>query len=146
MTEATLPTLRASSEDPISLGALKAYQEGQPLPTLRQIEQLHVLNQVKFPGVEFRCTLEDGRLFLRVVPHGVLMPDGSAAAGRKWRLSPHMTDGELVQTAFLALTTWQEHERRELFTFLGASVFNPHFDIYKLVDFRRKADAVVERD
>jgi hypothetical protein len=49
--------------------------------------------------------------------------------GRKWLLSPHMTDSEIVQTAFLAVKTAEEHETREQFTYLDAAVFGPHLDV-----------------
>lgn len=48
---------------------------------------------------------------------------------RKWRLSPHMTKGEIVQTALLAVRTALEHEMREQFTWRGKPIFGPHFDI-----------------
>lgn len=54
-------------------------------------------------------------------------------AGRKWRLSKHMTDSEIVQTAFLAVRTAQEHELREQFKYKGYAIFNPHFDLDHLV-------------
>jgi (2Fe-2S) ferredoxin len=53
-------------------------------------------------------------------------------------LSPHMTDGEIVQTAFLAVMTALEHEAREQFTFDGVSVFDPHYDIHELVRLRKE--------
>jgi hypothetical protein len=65
--------------------------------------------------------------------------------GRKWLLSEHMTDGEIVQTAFLATLTAIEHEIRETFTFRGAAIFDPHYDIQKLVDLRLQPDALKER-
>lgn len=48
---------------------------------------------------------------------------------RKWLLSPHMTRGEIVQTALLAVRTALEHEMRENFKYRDAAVFGPHFDI-----------------
>lgn len=53
--------------------------------------------------------------------------------GRKWRLSPHMTKGEIVQTAFAACLAWEEHECREAFKYKGQSVFSPHYNIESLV-------------
>lgn len=64
---------------------------------------------------------------------------------RKWRLSPHMTDGEIVQTAFLATLTALEHETREQFKYRGVAVFDPHYDIEKLVALRSQPDAIKER-
>lgn len=49
--------------------------------------------------------------------------------GRKWRLSPHMTASELVQTAFLAVMTAEEHEIRESFLYRDQAIFGPHFDV-----------------
>ena len=48
---------------------------------------------------------------------------------RKWRLSPHMTKSEVVQTAFLAVLTAVEHEAREHFKYRGHAIFGPHFDV-----------------
>lgn len=119
-----------------------------------------LLGRVNFPGLTFEHhfegtvsgVLRDVRWYLRV--HA---PEGSSWAldshsgaslpwnGRKWRLSPHMTDGEIVQTAFLALRTALEHEAREKFTFDGVTVFDPHYDIHKLVELRRSEGALKER-
>lgn len=57
--------------------------------------------------------------------------------GRRWPLSTHMTDGEIVQTVFLALQTAMEHETREQFTYQGVAVFDPHWDISQLVALGR---------
>lgn len=95
------------------------------------------------------ATKENGVWILRVGdPNGIdnvtLAP--LAWKGRKWLLSEHMTDGEIVQTAFLATMTAMEHEARERFTYKGQSVFDPHYDIEKLVELRSRPDALKERD
>lgn len=51
---------------------------------------------------------------------------------RKWRLSKYMTPSEIVQTAFKAALTAEEHEAREAFKYKGESIFGPHFDIEAL--------------
>lgn len=66
-------------------------------------------------------------------------------SGRKWRLSFHMTPGEIVQTAFMAIMAAQEHETREKFTYRGVSIFDPHYDIERLVELRRDPNATQER-
>jgi len=66
--------------------------------------------------------------------------------GRKWLLSQYMTKGEIVQTAFKAVLTAMEHEIRETFTYKGASIFDPHYDIDKLLELRQSSDAIKERD
>lgn len=52
--------------------------------------------------------------------------------GRKWLLSKHMTDSEIVQTAFLAIKIAEEHKLRENFLFNGAAIFGPHLDLFAL--------------
>jgi len=54
--------------------------------------------------------------------------------GRKWLLSPYMTKSEVVQTAFKAVLTAEEHESREKFTYRGKCVFGPHFSVDALHD------------
>lgn len=48
---------------------------------------------------------------------------------RKWRISPHMTETEIVRTAFKAIEAAVIHETQEDFTYRGLAVYNPHFDI-----------------
>jgi hypothetical protein len=62
-------------------------------------------------------------------------------SGRKWFLSPHMTDGEVVQTALMAVLAAEEHEAREFFTYRGRAIFGPHFNLQKLVALCDEADA-----
>lgn len=64
---------------------------------------------------------------------------------RKWLLDPDMTDGEIVQTAFKAVMTAEEHEARELFKYQHVAVLDPHYDVNKLRQFRQSAGAVQER-
>lgn len=54
--------------------------------------------------------------------------DGAAREchGRKFYLSPHMTDEEILQTALLAVIQFEEHEVRERFHFDGKRIFGPH--------------------
>lgn len=57
--------------------------------------------------------------------------------GRRWMLSPFMSDGEIVRTVFLALMTAVEHELREQLLVDGVAVFDPHFDLPALVEAGR---------
>ena len=66
--------------------------------------------------------------------------------GRKWFLSYHMVKNEIVRTAFKAITCAVQHETEELFTYRGVSIFNPHLDPDKLVDFASNHDNIQERD
>jgi hypothetical protein len=53
---------------------------------------------------------------------------------RKWLLSQHMTDSEIVQTAFKCFLTSMEHRAREYFRYRGKRIFGPHFDSDALYD------------
>lgn len=53
--------------------------------------------------------------------------------GRKWYLSSHMTDDEVVKTVYLAFRTAVEHEVLEGFMVDGVRVFNPHTPFTELL-------------
>jgi hypothetical protein len=117
---------------------------------------------IKFPGLELevyetRHTVDPQvnvghlswhlRWECRGGPMAVDNTTGKAHAwnGRPWRLSTHMTDGEVVQTAWAALMMVLEHEARERFTFHGTTIFNPHLDIWALRNFVQQGH-MEERD
>lgn len=52
---------------------------------------------------------------------------------RKYQLSRHMTESELVQTAFLAALQAEEHECREAFRYMDKAPFNPHISVAALM-------------
>lgn len=111
---------------------------------------------IAYPGMRFEVGMDGWQsppsdrpsFYLRVAAlEGTCNVTGKGLSwnGRKWRLSEHMTDGEVVATAFKALITALEHEARELFTFQGAAVYDSHVDIYKLVALRKAPDALTGR-
>lgn len=64
--------------------------------------------------------------------------DNEVWKGRKWYLSEHMTDDEIVKTAYLAFRTCVEHEVLESFKVDGAPIFNPHVDFEELIKISHK--------
>lgn len=62
-------------------------------------------------------------------------------AGRKWYISPHMTDSEIVQTVFSAVKMAETHELHENFRYKGVQPFNPHLDLNHLVSLNLPHDA-----
>jgi hypothetical protein len=54
--------------------------------------------------------------------------------GRKWYLTPHMLEDEVVKTAYAAFKAAVEHEIMEGFKYDGTVVFNPHTDFRKLME------------
>jgi hypothetical protein len=112
------------------------------------VEMRQILDTVHYKDWRFALTY-DGSIWLKIkCPNGICNVSGEAWAwsGRKWRLSEYMTKSELVQTAFKAVLTAEEHECRENFKYRGASIFDPHYDVDKLVDLRQRHDALDERD
>lgn len=109
-----------------------------------------VLSRVSFPNFTFVVNYAQAlvmRPYLQIECKGHCNITGQPMdwKSRKWPLSIHMTDGEIVQTAFKAVMTALEHEAREMFTYRGVTVFDPHYDIEKLVELRRQPDALKER-
>jgi len=116
-----------------------------------------ILDDLVYPGFDFRLvrigvkpppTLGgDDIVALQIICYGRDNVSGAALTwkSRKWLLSRHMRRGEIVQTAFLAVITAIEHEAREVFTYRGRAVFDPHYDIDKLHALRGRPDALAER-
>lgn len=107
-----------------------------------------ILDRVEFHDwVFFAGEMGDG-FYLQVrffeadneVPQG--MGRLIAQHGRKWYISPHSTEGEVIQTALSAVFWAMEHEVREQFKVDGKAIFGPHLDINQLL---RVADKTVER-
>jgi len=61
--------------------------------------------------------------------------------GRKWHISEHATESEIVLTALKAAVTNAEHEVREDFEYKGARIFHPHVDVNVLAETAAFSDA-----
>lgn len=58
--------------------------------------------------------------------------------GRKWYLSEHMLDDEIVKTAYAAFKAVVEHEMMEGFKVDGIILFNPHINFEELLKISHK--------
>lgn len=117
------------------------------MPTLTHLDRFRdVLGRVEYKDWRFRIGGESRRYWMQVEFHapdtdadsdasGHVEPD--VQRGRKWLLSEHMTESEIVQTAFTAVLAAEEHECRELFRVEGVAVLGPHFDLFALVALHR---------
>jgi len=108
--------------------------------TLQEIRDIVGLCRFDYPHKHWliEVRMDGTRPYLQVhVPDGRDADTGLPMewTGRKWMLSQHMCKNEIVTTAFKAVMTAMEHEVRENFRYRGASIFNPHMDPDKLVDF-----------
>lgn len=81
---------------------------------------------------------DDGFLVqLRYFDKDIDTGEETEQATRKWYVSSHSVDSEIVRTAFKAVMTSLEHIAREKFLYKDVAIFNPHFDVEKLVEFAR---------
>jgi hypothetical protein len=87
---------------------------------------LRVVADLTYRDWRFRLSPDEGDPWLQVTFHD---EKGDFWTGRKWRLSAHMTDSEVVQTALKAVLTAEEHEARERFTYRGRAIFGPHISV-----------------
>lgn len=103
-----------------------------------------ILSRVAFKDWTFYLAEENDRLWIQVrYLEADVDRDPSTLEiqhGRKWFVSRHATPSELVQTAFKAVATSMEHQAREHFTYRGARVFGPHFDVEQLVKLCHAGD------
>ncbi len=98
-----------------------------------------VLDEITYKkGWVLQLTLDGNRPILQVIFEGADSVTGQIEIQkcRKWLLSYHMTNNEIVGTAFKAIQAAEEHETREFFLYKNVRVMNPHFsydDIAELV-------------
>lgn len=110
--------------------------------SLKQMQE--IIDQISHPEFIFNLRFEDiynNFPYLQITCEDICNVTGESIfwSGRKWKLSYHMTPGEIVQTALKASLTAAEHECRESFKYKGVTIFDPHIDLDKLVDERIKA-------
>jgi len=90
--------------------------------------QLRVEHDNEFP--------ESGRIFLQVTYEAPCTKTGEAKEwhGRKWYLSKHMTEDEIIKTAYAAFEAAVKHEVMEGFKVNGIILFNPHVEYKALLE------------
>lgn len=77
-------------------------------------EITEIVGQCDYPGLKAELQIESN---LGAGVFNLSVVNEAGMRSRKWRLSGHMTRSEVVQTVFLAIKTWQEHELREAFLY-----------------------------
>ena len=60
--------------------------------------------------------------------------------GGKYYLSPHATQGEVVQKILMACIAFVEHEVRENFKYNNKRIFHPHIPLLKLCERAEQAE------
>jgi len=96
---------------------------------------IDTVSRCGYPGYEF-TVLVDGRgeVYLQAwyLEADTLGGDVEKQYTRRWFLSPHMNNSEIVQTAFKCILTSMEHRTREWFTYKARAIFQPHYNVEKL--------------
>lgn len=77
----------------------------------------------------------NGRIFIQLVYDAFCTKSGVLQEwhGRKWYLSDHMTEDEIVKTCYVAFESAVKHEIMEGFKVNGTILFNPHVDYKELL-------------
>jgi len=101
-----------------------------------------VIREVQFQDWAFRTGPMDQGFFLQATFDAIGNGDSivSEQHGRKWYISAHATESEVVQTALKAVLTALEHEARESFTYKGVALFGPHIDVKALLQCAERQD------
>lgn len=104
----------------------------------REFERVSaIIGHVEYSSHMYVGIGRDSRIYLQAFAVNARCAVNGTAVhwrGRKWYLSPHMTDSEIVSTAFKAFLTAEEHECRERFRYKGQRIFGPHMDVDTLAD------------
>lgn len=87
------------------------------------------------PKARVAVRLDGSRLYIQIEAESECAVTGKLMrwAGRKWPLSAHMTETEVVCTVFKAWQGWVDHELREKFYYKHVQVFDPHRAIQALL-------------
>lgn len=104
-----------------------------------------IVGNCKFPPwtIVVRKFKEGDRFYLQVRDDNAVnnvTGEPYSWGGRKWALSEHMTETEIVKTALVAVKAATEHETLEKFTYCGVAIFDPHIKVSDLLHLREKSE------
>ena len=115
------------------------------MQNIQTIQQL--VSGVSFNDWRYLVKMDGERPYLQIKFDAPCNMTGNMEeqSGRKWVLSFHMTDDEIIATALKATLTAVEHETREQFKWRGQPIYRPHYDIYELHKLSSR-NATVKRE
>lgn len=113
--------------DPAYIDTVRALCGRISMSAFDTVFRLRIERDVKAP--------KDGRAFLQVEYDTPCVTTGERRAfrGRKWYLSDHMIDDEVVKTALAAFEATMRHECLEGFKVDGVTLVNPHVHFEELL-------------
>ncbi len=98
--------------------------------------------QLRVVALRDRKAPVDGRIYIQIQfnARDAKFPHNRAKTfnSRKWYLSDHMPEDEIVKTIYLAYETCVRHEVMEGFKVNGITLFNPHVDYKELLKISNK--------
>jgi hypothetical protein len=105
-----------------------------------------LINQMSFNDWRFHYDFKDDVPYIQIK---FLAPRNMTGrmeiqSCRKWMLSYHMCDEEIVSTGLKAVLAAVEHEAREQFKWKGQPIYRPHYNLDALYDISKK-NAVEKR-
>ena len=91
------------------------------------------------PDVDWDKQVEP-RVYVKItcIAENTLTGTPEVQHGRKWYLSEHMTDDEIIKGAFGAFERFIAHEVKEGFKVDGKRIYNPHTDFEELLKICEK--------
>jgi hypothetical protein len=112
---------------------------------MEKVKKLCSFITMSLLGVNFNLIIEEdkkygGRVYLQIEYTCPCTKTGQDESwkGRKWYLSEHMTDDEVVKTAYTAFEAAVKHEVMEGFKFNSIILFNPHVNFRELLEISHK--------
>ena len=109
---------------------------------MRYDEMARIMDRVSYPGLDIVMRGNTDAPYLQVqCREGQCNVTGKPKGwnGRKWQLSTHMTETELVKTALCAVLAAIQHETLEKFKYEDVSIFDPHIGVRDLINLRKGA-------
>lgn len=97
------------------------------------------------PDLNVQLRYDDKRPYIQLFcANGTCAVTGEPASwsSRKWMLSLYMCRSEVVRTVHKAYEAAILHEANEVFKYKGISIYDPHYDVeamvnYKMIDARK---------
>lgn len=105
------------------------------MKTLDEIKEI-IDNITYKKGWRFNLYVDGKRPVLQIVFDGADSVTGiiEEQKCRKWFLSYHMCNNEIIRTVHKAIMAAEEHETNEFFQYKNVRVMNPHFSYDDIVD------------
>lgn len=138
---------RTTTQDRIE--GLRVLADAAPLLTLERVRAIAA--QIAFRDWELRTGFMGDGFFLQ---WRFLEADNTNAADptpqlqgcRKWYVSAHATESEVINTAYAAVQMAMSHEVMEQFTVGGKVLYNPHQSVQALLAAELPNDSRQNRD